>query len=88
VKISCGEVRRDADPAGRASRADGCWGLPRRQRVAEESTLQIRVLDCMLLRETMENLPEDATSGWGESVSAEVSLVGGEVGSGTIRNKQ
>jgi hypothetical protein len=36
----------------------------------------------------MENLPGDATSGWGESVSVEVSLVGGDMGSGTIRNTQ
>ena len=36
----------------------------------------------------MENLPEDATSGWGDGVSVEVSLVGGEVGSGTIRITQ
>jgi hypothetical protein len=34
----------------------------------------------------MENLPEDVTSGWGESVSVEVSLVGGEVGRGTKRD--
>jgi len=34
----------------------------------------------------MENLPEDATSGWGESVSVDVSLMGGEVGGSTIRN--
>jgi hypothetical protein len=40
------------------------------------------------MRGTIEKLPEDVTSGWGENVSVEVSLVGGDVGSGTMRDKK